>query len=64
MVMRLQIWIIDIYSTYALHIHKDAIFRLSSWPFSMSKVLIFCPAKSAFPKSVLLYEELNENPVS
>jgi hypothetical protein len=62
MVMRLQIWIIDIYSTYALHTHKDAIFHLSSWLFSLAKFPIFCTVSSAFPEWVQFCEEVNENP--
>jgi hypothetical protein len=41
MVMRLQIWIIDIYSKYVLHKHKDASFHLSSWLFPSAKFLFF-----------------------
>jgi hypothetical protein len=45
MVMRLQIWIIDIYSTYVLHKHKDASFHLSGWLFPLAKF----PKKKKLP---------------
>jgi hypothetical protein len=48
MVMRLQIWIIDIYSTYVLHKHKDASFHLSGWLFPLAKF----PKKRSYPETI------------